>query len=265
MKGLGSPAFQPPEACQDDKWLQEPMKYDIWSAGIVLYIITTGQYPFEKPNLIVLWNNISNASYTIPDFIGPPLSELIEGMIEVDMHHRWSITKVKKHLWLRRSSSGTPSKTMREYKRSLSKKRQVSTEDKEASGEKDSEGGETLKLPAAKTATDTDRHLSSNGRSSRDCTTDTIVAKSRSRSLSNWTAEVPIKPLQTVFDEPTINSILQSLSTYEGGSTYSSNAEDDISDGKNGESESASGSQKRALPLKYIKGDSQKDKKCLIM
>lgn len=255
------------------------MKYDVWSAGIVLYIMTTGEYPFDKPNLIVLWNNISKASYVIPDFVGPHLSELLEGMMEVDVNNRWDMTRVKKHPWLRRSRS-TPRKTIREYKRSLSKKKQehsIDERNEATSSEKEGEG-ETPKKMSPKT--DNDGHRASSASrslsNSRDQTNETAHSKVRSRSVShsNNNPEIPIKPLQTVFDEQTIASIMQSLSNYgERGShsITSSNAEDDnYSEGRGssiGDSDtgSASGSQKWGLPLKYVASNGEKDKKCLVM
>jgi serine/threonine protein kinase len=267
LKGLGSPAFQPPEA-QDNTWLSDPMKYDVWSAGVVLYIITVGQFPFEMPNLIVLWNNISKASYVIPDFIGPILTELIEGMLEVDPKSRWAIKKVKKHNWLRRSSSGTPRKTIREYKRSLSKKKidEIRHTDPEDPEKKDlpekvtlgSSNGQQNKLDSEQNSSSTSRSLST---SSREQTSE-AKENSRGKTYHRPTEidPVPIVPLQTVFDELTITSIMQSLSNLDRGSNSSDALEDYYSEGRDSD---GSASDKR-MAIKYIPS-SQKERRCSVM
>lgn len=268
IKGAGSPAFQPPEACQDGKWLEEPLKYDVWSAGIVLYIMTTGKYPFERPNLIVLWNNISNASYTVPEFVGAAVTELIEGMMEVDAKNRWSISKVKKHSWLRRSRSMTPRKTIRDKMSKKSGEIRLPNDDKDvASSEKESEGSELTQKNHAVSKSDpvSERHVVRSWSSGQEQHSE--VGKSRkSRSRSGSQAEVPIKHLQTVFDEHTVNSILQSLANYDRGSNTCS-TEEYYSEGiiSVGVDSEGSASEKRNIPVKYVNTESQKDKKCLIM
>lgn len=52
---------------------------DIWSAGVTLYNITTGLYPFEGDNIYKLFENIGKGDYTIPGGCGPPLSDLLRG------------------------------------------------------------------------------------------------------------------------------------------------------------------------------------------
>lgn len=74
----GSPAFQPPEIASGEESFQG-FKVDIWSAGVTLYNITTGLYPFEGENIYKLFENISKAQFTIPDYIDELLQNLLRG------------------------------------------------------------------------------------------------------------------------------------------------------------------------------------------
>ncbi|NWV17325.1 STK11 kinase, partial [Origma solitaria] len=97
----GSPAFQPPEIANGLDTFSG-FKVDIWSAGVTLYNITTGLYPFEGDNIYKLFENIGKGDYTIPEDCGPPLSDLLRGMLEYDPAKRFSIQQIRQHNWFRK-------------------------------------------------------------------------------------------------------------------------------------------------------------------
>ncbi|TFK06541.1 AF4/FMR2 family member 3 [Platysternon megacephalum] len=97
----GSPAFQPPEIANGLDTFSG-FKVDIWSAGVTLYNITTGLYPFEGDNIYKLFENIGKGDYTIPEDCGPPLSDLLKGMLEYDPAKRFSIQQIRQHNWFRK-------------------------------------------------------------------------------------------------------------------------------------------------------------------
>ncbi|XP_032702855.1 serine/threonine-protein kinase STK11 isoform X6 [Lutra lutra] len=97
----GSPAFQPPEIANGLDTFSG-FKVDIWSAGVTLYNITTGLYPFEGDNIYKLFENIGKGDYTIPGDCGPPLSDLLRGMLEYEPARRFSIQQIRQHSWFRK-------------------------------------------------------------------------------------------------------------------------------------------------------------------
>ncbi|XP_048416004.1 serine/threonine-protein kinase STK11 isoform X2 [Stegostoma tigrinum] len=97
----GSPAFQPPEIANGLDTFSG-FKVDIWSAGVTLYNITTGLYPFEGDNIYKLFENIGKGEYTIPEDCGLLLSDLLQGMLEYDPVKRFSIQQIRQHNWFRK-------------------------------------------------------------------------------------------------------------------------------------------------------------------
>ncbi|XP_058916328.1 serine/threonine-protein kinase STK11 isoform X2 [Kogia breviceps] len=97
----GSPAFQPPEIANGLDTFSG-FKVDIWSAGVTLYNITTGLYPFEGDNIYKLFENIGKGEYTIPGDCGPPLADLLQGMLEYEPAKRFSIQQIRQHSWFRK-------------------------------------------------------------------------------------------------------------------------------------------------------------------
>ncbi|XP_064141288.1 serine/threonine-protein kinase STK11-like [Loxodonta africana] len=97
----GSPAFQPPEILNGLDTFSG-FKVDIWSAGVTLYIITTGLYPFDGDNIYQLFQNIRKWDYTIPGDCGPLLSHLLRRMLEYDPARRLSIQQIRQHVWFQK-------------------------------------------------------------------------------------------------------------------------------------------------------------------
>ncbi|KAL4236957.1 Serine/threonine-protein kinase stk11 [Mactra antiquata] len=97
----GSPAFQPPEIANGLETFQG-FKVDIWSAGVTLYNMTTGLYPFEGENVYRLFENIGKGEYTIPDTVDKMLSSLLTEMLQYQASKRITIAEIKQHDWYRK-------------------------------------------------------------------------------------------------------------------------------------------------------------------
>nr|KAF6402598.1 serine/threonine kinase 11 [Rousettus aegyptiacus] len=59
-------------------------------------------YPFEGDNIYKLFENIGKGDYTIPGGCGPPLSDLLRGMLEYEPAKRFSIQQIRQHSWFRK-------------------------------------------------------------------------------------------------------------------------------------------------------------------
>ena len=85
---IGSPYYIAPEVLK--KSYNE--KCDIWSAGVVLYVMLTGNFPFVGATSQNLFQNISTGKYKSngPEWeaISPEAKELINGMLQLDPNLR---------------------------------------------------------------------------------------------------------------------------------------------------------------------------------
>ncbi|XP_055678076.1 serine/threonine-protein kinase stk11 [Lutzomyia longipalpis] len=107
--GQGSPAFQPPEIANGQESFAG-FKVDIWSSGVTLYNITTGQYPFEGDNIYRLLENIGKSQWEPPESLyklDKHLTTLILGMLQADPQHRFTLPQIRNHPWF----IGAPEKT----------------------------------------------------------------------------------------------------------------------------------------------------------
>ncbi|KNC48531.1 CAMK/CAMKL protein kinase [Thecamonas trahens ATCC 50062] len=92
----GTPFYASP-AC----FLHTPydQRADIWSLGVLLYLLMEGQMPFETPQAIVA------GSYYLPPKWSPALRDLMSNMLVVNEAHRFTISDVALHPWLRGQST----------------------------------------------------------------------------------------------------------------------------------------------------------------
>lgn len=103
----GTPAFQPPEIANGLESFSG-FKVDIWSSGVTLYNMTTGEYPFEGDNIFKLFENIGKGQYKIPEGVEDNLRDLLTGMLQYEAANRVTLQHIKRHDWVRRKHPVTP-------------------------------------------------------------------------------------------------------------------------------------------------------------
>jgi serine/threonine-protein kinase 11 len=87
--------FQPPEVANGESF--SGSKLDVWSSGVTLFNITTGQYPFDGDTIFLLFENIARGEFVIPENVDTSLASLLKGMLHVDQNLRFSIQCIKAH------------------------------------------------------------------------------------------------------------------------------------------------------------------------
>lgn len=106
---IGSPAFQAPEALDDDIWGDEedgesssysetnPQKEDVWALGITLYQLLYRKLPFIGNNLFEIVNDIKERSLLIPEQQDPRVEGLLRSMLAVDPQQRCTAEDILAH------------------------------------------------------------------------------------------------------------------------------------------------------------------------
>jgi serine/threonine protein kinase len=118
--GVGTPDYMAPEllgsatggfsALQERKVGQYDAKAcDIWAMGVLLYLLVTGQYPFEDPkqpqNVVATLQNISQGKIRpLPRRISTECADLIAAMLTKNPAERITLQNIALHPWMKKAS-----------------------------------------------------------------------------------------------------------------------------------------------------------------
>lgn len=99
MTSCGSPCYAAPEVIEARAY--EPLLADIWSLGIILYLMLSGFLPFQHKSTHTLYKLILAAQYEIPRSISRLAADLIMSILKVNPTKRINISEIRNHPWLR--------------------------------------------------------------------------------------------------------------------------------------------------------------------
>lgn len=75
---------------------------DVWSFGVVLYVLVCGKVPFDDPVVSVLHEKIKRGNVEYPSFISRDCVSLLSRMLVVDPTKRATLQEVIQHPWMNR-------------------------------------------------------------------------------------------------------------------------------------------------------------------
>ena len=96
----GSPCYTSPECLREDDY--DGKKRDMWSLGVILYEMLTGQHPWNINNSFLMHQQILTGTYPIPDYLMPDAVDLIKNLMAVIPEFRLSPEQVLNHPWIQR-------------------------------------------------------------------------------------------------------------------------------------------------------------------
>ncbi|XP_061825812.1 SNF related kinase b [Nerophis lumbriciformis] len=94
----GSLAYSAPEILLGEQY--DAPAVDIWSLGVILYMLVCGVLPFQETNDSETLVMILDCRYSIPDHISGDCRDLISRMLQKDPSHRASLQEIEAHVWL---------------------------------------------------------------------------------------------------------------------------------------------------------------------
>ncbi|XP_041981512.1 serine/threonine-protein kinase SIK2-like [Aricia agestis] len=94
----GSPPYAAPEVFEGKRYTGPEI--DIWSLGVVLYVLVCGALPFDGSTLQSLRDRVLSGRFRIPYFMSEDCESLIRKMLVLEPMKRYTIEQIKKHRWM---------------------------------------------------------------------------------------------------------------------------------------------------------------------
>ncbi|KAL2932521.1 CBL-interacting protein kinase 2 [Bienertia sinuspersici] len=96
----GTPAYVSPEVIFRKGY--DGAKADIWSCGVVLFVLLAGFLPFQDPNLMEMYRKIGKAECRFPNWIPSDAKRLLVKILVPNSKTRISMAKIMENSWFRK-------------------------------------------------------------------------------------------------------------------------------------------------------------------
>uniref|UniRef100_A0A0A8Y4C5 non-specific serine/threonine protein kinase n=1 Tax=Arundo donax TaxID=35708 RepID=A0A0A8Y4C5_ARUDO len=96
----GTPAYVAPEVLRKRGY--DGARADVWSCGVVLYVLLCGFLPFQHDNYAKMYQKIFKAEYQVPPWVSSEARRLIARLLVVDPAKRISIPEIMRTPWFRK-------------------------------------------------------------------------------------------------------------------------------------------------------------------
>lgn len=100
----GSPCYASPECLSGQPY--DGRKSDVWSMGVIMFAMVTGQLPWTKRNQTQLFNQIKKGEYTIPPYLSDECQNLLSRLLTVDGNARITLDEALAHPWMTGGGQG---------------------------------------------------------------------------------------------------------------------------------------------------------------
>ncbi|CAL9730138.1 serine/threonine protein kinase Kin1p [Monosporozyma unispora] len=94
----GSLYFAAPELLKAQPYVGPEI--DIWSFGVILYVLVCGKVPFDDENSSVLHEKIKRGKVTYPSFLSIEIISLLTRMLVINPQNRATLKEVVNHHWM---------------------------------------------------------------------------------------------------------------------------------------------------------------------
>ncbi|KAI3921770.1 hypothetical protein MKX01_005459 [Papaver californicum] len=96
----GTPNYVAPEVVNSKGY--DGAKADLWSCGVILFVLMAGYLPFEEANIMDLYKKIFKADFTCPPWFSTSAKKLIKKILDPNPLTRISISEVIENEWFKK-------------------------------------------------------------------------------------------------------------------------------------------------------------------
>ncbi|CAO2178184.1 unnamed protein product [Urochloa humidicola] len=98
----GTPAYVAPEVLLKRGY--DGAKADIWSCGVILFVLMAGYLPFNDTNLVLLYRKITQSNYMCPPWFSVDARKLLARMLDPNPRTRITMSRIRAHSWFQKGS-----------------------------------------------------------------------------------------------------------------------------------------------------------------
>uniref|UniRef100_A0A0D3G4E2 non-specific serine/threonine protein kinase n=1 Tax=Oryza barthii TaxID=65489 RepID=A0A0D3G4E2_9ORYZ len=102
----GTPSYVAPEIIGDKGY--DGATADVWSCGVILFLLLAGYLPFFDSNLMEMYKKITNGEFKVPDWFTPDARSLISRLLDPNPTTRITIDELVKHPWFKKGHTKRP-------------------------------------------------------------------------------------------------------------------------------------------------------------
>jgi serine/threonine protein kinase len=96
----GSPPYAAPELTEINP-IYDGRKTDLWSTGVLLYVLVCGKFPWYDTDMLVLFQKIQKEPLVLPAHLSDNLKDLLSKLLDKDPLRRITIPNIINHAWYR--------------------------------------------------------------------------------------------------------------------------------------------------------------------
>ena len=95
----GTPAYVAPEVLGRKGY--EAGKVDIWSCGVVLFVLMAGYLPFHDQNIMSMYKKIYKGEFRCPRWFSPELIQLLTRLLDTNPETWFAIPEIMENRWFK--------------------------------------------------------------------------------------------------------------------------------------------------------------------
>ncbi|KAE9604566.1 putative protein kinase CAMK-CAMKL-CHK1 family [Lupinus albus] len=96
----GTPNYVAPEVIHNKGY--DGAKADLWSCGVILFVLTAGYLPFEENNVMALYKKIFKAEFSCPPWFSSGAKKLINRILDPNPATRITIAEIIENEWFKK-------------------------------------------------------------------------------------------------------------------------------------------------------------------
>lgn len=96
----GTPAYVAPEVLARKGY--DAAKVDVWSCGVILFVLMAGYLPFHDQNVMAMYKKIYKGEFRCPRWFSPELTRFLTRILDTNPETRITIPEIMENRWFKK-------------------------------------------------------------------------------------------------------------------------------------------------------------------